>query len=100
MSQIAYRLGIDTGGTYTDAVLVDENQHIVAAVKCLTTRVPTHPAQRPVLHRVNRIDGTLAWITLHDIARLGATPAGDANVNRVDVELESRRAEPAVVFAR
>jgi N-methylhydantoinase A/oxoprolinase/acetone carboxylase beta subunit len=33
-----HRLGIDTGGTYTDAVLVDEEQRIVAAAKCLTTR--------------------------------------------------------------
>ena len=32
------KLGIDTGGTYTDAVLVDEGQQIVAAGKCLTTR--------------------------------------------------------------
>ena len=31
-------LGIDTGGTYTDAVLVDEHRHIVAAAKSLTTR--------------------------------------------------------------
>ena len=33
-----HKLGIDTGGTYTDAVLVDENQQIIAAAKCLTTR--------------------------------------------------------------
>jgi len=32
------KLGIDTGGTYTDSVLVDERQQIVAAAKCLTTR--------------------------------------------------------------
>ncbi|MCZ6470271.1 MAG: hydantoinase/oxoprolinase family protein, partial [Gammaproteobacteria bacterium] len=32
------RLGIDTGGTFTDAVLVDDNKHIVAAEKSLTTR--------------------------------------------------------------
>lgn len=32
------KLGIDTGGTYTDAVLVDEDQQILAASKCLTTR--------------------------------------------------------------
>ncbi|MFT5141212.1 MAG: N-methylhydantoinase A/oxoprolinase/acetone carboxylase beta subunit, partial [Rhodothermales bacterium] len=33
-----FRLGIDTGGTYTDAVLVDENQNIVSTCKALTTR--------------------------------------------------------------
>jgi N-methylhydantoinase A/oxoprolinase/acetone carboxylase beta subunit len=32
------KLGIDTGGTYTDAVLVDAEQNIIAASKCLTTR--------------------------------------------------------------
>jgi len=35
---MSYRLGIDTGGTYTDAVVVDADQQIVAAAKCLTTR--------------------------------------------------------------
>ncbi len=35
---IGLRLGIDTGGTFTDAVLVDERQQIVAAAKSLTTR--------------------------------------------------------------
>jgi N-methylhydantoinase A/oxoprolinase/acetone carboxylase beta subunit len=32
------KLGVDTGGTYTDAVLVDDGQRIVAASKQLTTR--------------------------------------------------------------
>jgi N-methylhydantoinase A/oxoprolinase/acetone carboxylase beta subunit len=32
------KLGIDTGGTYTDAVLVDEKSRVVAASKSLTTR--------------------------------------------------------------
>ena len=31
-------LGIDTGGTYTDAVLLDETQGVVASAKALTTR--------------------------------------------------------------
>ncbi len=33
-----YRLGIDTGGTFTDAVLVDDNKRIANAEKSLTTR--------------------------------------------------------------
>ncbi|EPJ45649.1 MAG: hypothetical protein OFPII_26640 [Osedax symbiont Rs1] len=33
-----YRMGIDTGGTYTDAVLVDENKAVVATSKSVTTR--------------------------------------------------------------
>ncbi|NQZ30360.1 MAG: hydantoinase/oxoprolinase family protein [Oceanospirillaceae bacterium] len=35
---MAYRLGIDTGGTYTDAVLIDENHQVQASCKSLTTR--------------------------------------------------------------
>ncbi len=34
---MAYQLGIDTGGTYTDAVIVDENQAVIAWNKSLTT---------------------------------------------------------------
>lgn len=33
-----YFLGIDTGGTYTDAVLLDDSKQVVAAAKSLTTR--------------------------------------------------------------
>ena len=35
---MAFRLGIDTGGTFTDAVLVDDNRQIINAEKSLTTR--------------------------------------------------------------
>ena len=34
---MSYQLGIDTGGTYTDAVIVDENQKVLAKNKSLTT---------------------------------------------------------------
>lgn len=34
---MAFQLGIDTGGTYTDAVLVDDRQQVVAKNKSLTT---------------------------------------------------------------
>lgn len=34
---MAYQLGLDTGGTYTDAVLVDDNQTVVKSAKSLTT---------------------------------------------------------------
>jgi N-methylhydantoinase A/oxoprolinase/acetone carboxylase beta subunit len=35
---MSLRLGIDTGGTFTDAVLVDDDKTIVTAEKSLTTR--------------------------------------------------------------
>ncbi len=35
---MAFRLGIDTGGTFTDAVLVDDTKQITNAEKSLTTR--------------------------------------------------------------
>ena len=35
---MSLRLGIDTGGTFTDAVLVDDQRNIVNAEKSLTTR--------------------------------------------------------------
>jgi N-methylhydantoinase A/oxoprolinase/acetone carboxylase beta subunit len=35
---MSLRLGIDTGGTYTDAVLVDDQKQIISAEKSLTTR--------------------------------------------------------------
>ncbi|MBX2880494.1 MAG: hydantoinase/oxoprolinase family protein [Granulosicoccus sp.] len=34
---VRYQLGFDTGGTYTDAVVVDERQSILASAKSLTT---------------------------------------------------------------
>lgn len=34
---VTYQLGLDTGGTYTDAVLIDESQKIIATAKSLTT---------------------------------------------------------------
>jgi N-methylhydantoinase A/oxoprolinase/acetone carboxylase beta subunit len=33
-----YFLGIDTGGTFTDAVLLDDSKQVIAAAKSLTTR--------------------------------------------------------------
>ena len=36
--KMALLLGIDTGGTYTDAVLYDEEQGVLASAKVLTTK--------------------------------------------------------------
>jgi len=38
VAEMSYFLGIDTGGTYTDAVLLDESYQVVASSKSLTTK--------------------------------------------------------------
>ncbi len=45
-------LGIDTGGTYTDAVLVDADQRVVAKAKALTTR---HDLSHGIAETVDRV---------------------------------------------
>lgn len=35
---MALLLGVDTGGTYTDAVLIRDEEHVIASAKALTTR--------------------------------------------------------------
>ena len=35
---MAYLLGIDTGGTYTDAVILQDEERVIASAKSLTTR--------------------------------------------------------------
>ncbi len=35
---MAILLGVDTGGTYTDAVLIRDEEHVIASAKALTTR--------------------------------------------------------------
>jgi N-methylhydantoinase A/oxoprolinase/acetone carboxylase beta subunit len=41
-----YRIGIDVGGTHTDAVILDENDHVVAEVKTATTEDVTTGIER------------------------------------------------------
>ncbi|MEL7397894.1 MAG: hydantoinase/oxoprolinase N-terminal domain-containing protein, partial [Pseudomonadota bacterium] len=35
---MALLLGVDTGGTYTDAVLIEDEKDVIASAKSLTTR--------------------------------------------------------------
>ena len=49
---MALLLGIDTGGTYTDAVLFDEEKGIVASAKSLTTR---HDYSVGVGHSISKV---------------------------------------------
>ncbi len=69
---MAKLLGIDTGGTYTDAVLFDEEKGVIAAAKDLTTKhnlmsgvrgavekvLPSLPAEEPI--RLVSLSTTLA----------------------------------------
>ena len=62
-------LGIDTGGTYTDAVLYDEQSgRVVAAAKALTTRhdlaIGIHGAARSVLEGSGVDPATIALVSL------------------------------------
>lgn len=51
---MGHLLGIDTGGTYTDAVLLDESHEIVATAKALTTKADLTIG---VQHAVDRLLG-------------------------------------------
>ena len=35
---MSYLLGVDTGGTYTDAVIIENEERVIASAKSLTTR--------------------------------------------------------------
>ena len=51
-------LGLDTGGTYTDAVLLADGRHVIASAKALTTpwnlAIGIGKAIRAVLDRASR----------------------------------------------
>jgi len=59
---MALRLGIDTGGTFTDAVLVDDDKRIVNAEKCLTTRFDLSVGIGDVISRLP--SASLAEVTM------------------------------------
>lgn len=54
---MAILLGIDTGGTYTDAVLFDDERGVIASSKALTTKYDLTVGIREA------IDNTLASVT-------------------------------------
>ncbi len=49
---VAYQLGFDTGGTYTDAVLINDEQSVVATAKSLTTHDDLIKGLRGAAHSV------------------------------------------------
>jgi N-methylhydantoinase A/oxoprolinase/acetone carboxylase beta subunit len=66
---VALLLGVDTGGTYTDAVLIRDEEHVIASAKALTTRhdlaVGVGGAVRAVLEQagVNAADVSMASLS-------------------------------------
>ena len=50
--QTQLRLGIDTGGTYTDAALVDAENQVLASGKSLTTHSQLETGIRAVLKKL------------------------------------------------
>ena len=78
-------LGIDTGGTYTDGVIVElENKQIVKKAKALTTREDLSIGIRNCINNLN-------FNNYEDISAvsLSTTLATNAIVKGVDVRLAS-----------
>ncbi|WP_221565912.1 hydantoinase/oxoprolinase N-terminal domain-containing protein [Alkalihalobacillus sp. TS-13] len=75
----SYRIGIDVGGTHTDAVLLDENYHVVTEVKHPTTEEVSTGIYE-ALKKVIRGSG----VAVEDIhyAMLGTTHCTNAIVER------------------
>lgn len=60
-----FRLGLDTGGTYTDAVIVDQNLQVVASAKALTTHHDLSQGLGQALKQVmHGFDGQISLVCL------------------------------------
>ena len=71
--QTQLRLGIDTGGTYTDAALVDAEDHVVASGKSLTTHSQLEIGISAVLKKLP--SNLLSNVTLTSLSTTLATNA-------------------------
>ena len=111
---MAYLLGIDTGGTYTDAVIMDEAaDHLVASAKALTSRpdlaVGVGAAMEAVLAGVNAAD--VAMVSLSTTLATNALVEGQGGrvalilIGFTEAELEkaglkeAMRGDPVVIVA-
>lgn len=65
---MAVLLGVDTGGTYTDAVLIRDERDVIASAKALTTRhdlaIGIGGAVRAVLEQAQVAPGDIALAAL------------------------------------
>ena len=73
MTRSPLRLGIDTGGTYTDAVLLDPNGGVVSTAKALTTH---HELTIGIRNAIDQLPGEcLSQISLVSLSTTLATNA-------------------------
>ena len=72
------RLGIDTGGTFTDAVLYDSNKGIIRTAKSLTTHYDLSVGIRDVINRIDSDDTPLS--DLIQVTSISTTLATNAIV--------------------
>jgi len=75
---MAIRLGVDTGGTYTDAVLMQDEDRVIAKAKALTTRHDLAVGVRQAIEAVLRSSGIAAEAI--KLAALSTTLATNALV--------------------
>ncbi|HCK76452.1 MAG TPA: hydantoinase/oxoprolinase family protein [Gammaproteobacteria bacterium] len=73
MTQSPLRLGIDTGGTYTDAVLLDPDGDVVSTAKALTTH---HELTKGIREAIDQLPGLrLSQVSLVSLSTTLATNA-------------------------
>ena len=70
---MAFQLGLDTGGTYTDAVLINDEQSVIATAKSLTTHHDLIQGLRGAVNAV--LTDQLRPITLVSLSTTLATNA-------------------------
>lgn len=70
---MTFRLGLDTGGTYTDAVIIDEEQNVVASAKSLTTHGSLIKGLRGAVEQI--LDAKFRPISLVSLSTTLATNA-------------------------
>ena len=112
---MALLLGVDTGGTYTDAVLIRDDRDVVASAKALTTRqdlaIGIGAAVRAVLAEAGVAPGEVALASLSTTLATNALVEGQGGrVGLVMIGFDARdldthglsaalRGDPAVVLA-
>jgi len=112
---MALLLGVDTGGTYTDAVLIRNEKDVVATAKALTTRTDLAlgigQAVRAVLAQANVLPGEIAMASLSTTLATNALVEGQGGrvglvyigFNPRDLEThglaEALRGDPVIVLS-